>query len=42
MFMVQGGVTGLASRVVGIFNSLLSLPLTIGYLGPERYAFGFC
>jgi O-antigen/teichoic acid export membrane protein len=30
-------VTGLASRVVGIFISLLSVPLTIGYLGPERY-----
>jgi|ERR1700722_12691985 O-antigen/teichoic acid export membrane protein len=37
MFVVQGVVTGLASRVVGIFISLLSEPLTIGYLGPERY-----
>jgi O-antigen/teichoic acid export membrane protein len=35
--IVQGVVTGLASRVVGIFVSLLSVPLTIGYLGPERY-----
>ena len=35
--IVQGVVTGLASRVAGIFISLLSVPLTIGYLGPERY-----
>jgi O-antigen/teichoic acid export membrane protein len=35
--IVQGVVTGLASRVVGIVISLLSVPLTIGYLGPERY-----
>jgi O-antigen/teichoic acid export membrane protein len=33
----QGIVTGLAGRVVGIFVSLLSVPLTIGYLGSERY-----
>jgi O-antigen/teichoic acid export membrane protein len=35
--IVQGVVTGLASRVIGIFVSLLSVPLTIGYLGSERY-----
>jgi O-antigen/teichoic acid export membrane protein len=35
--IVQGVVTGLASRGVGILVSLLSVPLTIGYLGTERY-----
>jgi O-antigen/teichoic acid export membrane protein len=35
--IVQGLVTGLASRVLGILVTLLSVPLTIGYLGPERY-----
>jgi O-antigen/teichoic acid export membrane protein len=33
----QGVATGLASRAVGVLVSLLSVPLTIGYLGPERY-----
>ena len=37
MTIVQGVVTGLANRVVGVAVSLLSVPLTIGYLGPERY-----
>lgn len=35
--IVQGAVTGLASRLVGVAVSLLSVPLTIAYLGPERY-----
>ena len=35
--IVQGAATGLASRLVGVAVSLLSLPLTIGYLGSERY-----
>jgi Na+-driven multidrug efflux pump len=35
--IVEGVVTGVASRLVGVFVSLLSVPLTIGYLGPERY-----
>ncbi len=35
--IVQGVVTGLANRIVGVAVSLLSAPLTIGYLGPERY-----
>ena len=36
MTVVQGGVTGLA-KMVGVGVSLLSVPLTIGYLRPERY-----
>jgi O-antigen/teichoic acid export membrane protein len=35
--IVQGVVTGLASRLVGIAVNFLSVPLTIGYLGPERF-----
>ena len=35
--IAQGLVTGLASRALGILVGLLSVPLTIGYLGPERY-----
>ena len=35
--IVQGLVTGLGSRGVGFLVSFLSVPLTIGYLGKERY-----
>jgi O-antigen/teichoic acid export membrane protein len=35
--IVQGFVTGLGSRGVGSLVSFLSVPLTIGYLGKERY-----
>ena len=35
--IVQGFVTGLGSRGVGFLVSFLSVPLTIGYLGKERY-----
>ena len=35
--IVQGVVTGLANRFVGILISLISVPLSIGYLGPERF-----
>lgn len=35
--IIQGITTNLGSRVVSIFVSFLSVPLTIGYLGPERY-----
>ena len=35
--IVQGFVTGLGSRGVGFLVSFLSVPLTIGYLGRERY-----
>ena len=35
--IIQGITTKLGSRVVGVLVSFLSVPLTIGYLGPERY-----
>lgn len=35
--LVQGVVTNLGNRVVGMVVSFLSVPLTIGYLGTERY-----
>jgi O-antigen/teichoic acid export membrane protein len=35
--IVQGLLTGIANRMVGVAVSLLSVPLTIGYLGSERY-----
>ena len=35
--IVQGLLTGVANRMVGVAVSLLSVPLTIGYLGSERY-----
>ena len=35
--ILQGVVTGLANRLVGVVVSLLSVPLTIGYLGPEQF-----
>ncbi len=35
--IVQGVVSGLGSRMVAIGVNLLSVPLTVGYLGPERY-----
>lgn len=35
--IVQGITTNLGGRIVGILVSFLSVPLTIGYLGPERY-----
>lgn len=33
----QGALSGLASRFVGILTSFLAVPLTISYLGVERY-----
>ena len=35
--ILQSVVTSLGGRVVGMLISFLSVPLTIGYLGPERY-----
>ena len=35
--VIQGVVTGLGNKVVGMLVSFLSVPLTIGYLGTERY-----
>jgi O-antigen/teichoic acid export membrane protein len=35
--IAQGLVSGLGSRGVGFLVSFLSVPLTIGYLGSERY-----
>jgi O-antigen/teichoic acid export membrane protein len=35
--IVQGLTTGLVTRGLGILISLVSVPLTIGYLGQERY-----
>ncbi len=35
--IVQGVVTSFGNRVVGVLVSFLSVPLTIGYLGTERY-----
>jgi O-antigen/teichoic acid export membrane protein len=35
--VVQGLFTGIANRMVGVAVSLLSVPLTISYLGSERY-----
>lgn len=35
--LVQGVVTSLGSRVISMLVSFLSVPLTIGYLGTERY-----
>jgi hypothetical protein len=35
--VVQGLVTGIANRLVGVAVSLFSVPLTISYLGSERY-----
>lgn len=35
--IIHGLVTGVANRMIGVAVSLLSVPLTIGYLGSERY-----
>jgi len=35
--VVQGAVTNLSGRLIGVFVSFLSVPLTISYLGQERY-----
>ena len=35
--IIQGVVTSLGNRVIGVLVSFLSVPLTIGYLGAERY-----
>jgi O-antigen/teichoic acid export membrane protein len=35
--VLQGAGTGLGSRLVGLVVNFLSVPLTITYLGPERY-----
>jgi O-antigen/teichoic acid export membrane protein len=35
--VIQGAVTGFGNKVVGLIVNFLSVPLTIGYLGPERY-----
>jgi O-antigen/teichoic acid export membrane protein len=35
--IIQGVVGGLGNKIVGMLVSLLSVPLTIHYLGPERY-----
>ena len=35
--MTQGIVTAIASRAIAVIVSLISVPLTIHYLGPERY-----
>jgi O-antigen/teichoic acid export membrane protein len=35
--IVQGGVTSLGSQALGVAVTFLSVPLTIGYLGQERY-----
>jgi len=35
--IMQGLFTGVANRLVGVAVSFLSVPLTIGYLGSERY-----
>jgi len=35
--ILQGVVTSLGNRVIGVVVSFVSVPLTIGYLGPERY-----
>ena len=35
--ILQGIVTSLGNRFVGLLVNFLSVPLTIGYLGPERY-----
>lgn len=35
--LAQGLITSLGNKVIGVLVSFLSVPLTIGYLGPERY-----
>src|SRR5579863_2092931 len=35
--LLQGVVTGIAGRGVGVVISVISVPLTVGYLGGERY-----
>ena len=35
--IIQSVVTSLGNKAVGMVVSFLSVPLTIGYLGPERY-----
>ena len=35
--ILQGVVTGLGNKLIGMAISFLSVPLTIGYLGTERY-----
>lgn len=35
--ILQGVVTGLGNKLLGMLISFLSVPLTIGYLGTERY-----
>lgn len=35
--VIRGTATALAGRVIGLGVGIASVPLTIGYLGPERY-----
>ena len=35
--IVEGAVSGLAGRGLGVAVNLLAVPLAVGYLGPERY-----
>lgn len=35
--IIQGAVTGIGNRLVGVAVNFLSVPLTIGYIGQERY-----
>jgi O-antigen/teichoic acid export membrane protein len=35
--IIQGSVTTLGNKLIGVFVSFLSVPLTIHYLGAERY-----
>ena len=40
--VLQGVVTKLGNRVVGMAVSFLSVPLTIGYLGEHQDLWGLC
>lgn len=35
--IIQGSISGLGNKLLGTMIRLVSVPLTIGYLGPERY-----
>ncbi len=35
--LIQGAVTSLGGKLIGVMVGFLSVPLTISYLGPERY-----
>lgn len=35
--IIQGAITSLGGRVISLLVTFLSVPLTINYLGPERY-----